>query len=690
MRHIMLVLLFLSALTAAVAQADTLLLSRANLVVKITDPARQLKTFTPVLDMLNGMLAYKKSAKDESPISILRQDLEKTVEIPGVDAKGDFWIVVMLAPSAAKAVSPLHTAKGVKKALSIDFLRYMLVPLVDQTAFAQYLRDNKLPGAVCSNYGIMTDVPSNPLYQAIKFDVTLHTKREIALALLHGEEVLSLASKSLQSLDTLPLGENPLRTVDVRQVDVGLKMAGDDLSLEYYLVPTKNGVLEKGLLRADGFGMAQELAGYLPANLAYCSASGPIMDGAPGVTRVVFELATAFLVSILPAKMGEHFADCMKALISQCSQGRAMGLTAPAEPEKSPTLVAVYHIVNARKAKHAVRQFIAQVQQVRTTALEGVLSPQCTVALRPAAEMVSGTPVDVVKIEMNCIAKLKGNGGMSLMGRSLHFLCRVAYLRDKMLFTAGDDSQAQMAALLDRINNHTAGFTASAQYRSLKDLLPDYSYSFTSFATHDLANALAKLLSLDQYGDLTQTAGKLRINQLQLAYNSAAAPIKSWVFGREFQSMLCNHAPCYFAGQPTFEDNVRPNWSVYSFSGIAGMNLKGFTLWGDTMSLYGHPSIAGTSARLVNTNLDIRRPGAAELKAAGLDLTGFISGELVVKNAALGHDRTGKDYASTRGIAINIPGKPGNLIEYYPTYSNLAFEKAANWQRFMTYLEKID
>ena len=94
--------------------------------------------------------------------------------------------------------------------------------------------------------------------------------------------------------------------------------------------------------------------------------------------------------------------------------------------------------------------------------------------------------------------------------------------------------------------------------------------------------------------------------------------------------------------------------------------------------------------RLVNTNLDIRRPGAAELKAAGLDLTGFISGELVVKNAALGHDRTGKDYASTRGIAINIPGKPGNLIEYYPTYSNLAFEKAANWQRFMTYLEKID
>ena len=93
---------------------------------------------------------------------------------------------------------------------------------------------------------------------------------------------------------------------------------------------------------------------------------------------------------------------------------------------------------------------------------------------------------------------------------------------------------------------------------------------------------------------------------------------------------------------------------------------------------------------LVNINLDAAIPGTAELKAAGEDLNAFISGELVLKNVYLGRDRTGKDYSNTHGIAIDIPGKPGNLIEFYPTYSGLAFEKASGWSKFMSYLEKID
>ena len=94
--------------------------------------------------------------------------------------------------------------------------------------------------------------------------------------------------------------------------------------------------------------------------------------------------------------------------------------------------------------------------------------------------------------------------------------------------------------------------------------------------------------------------------------------------------------------------------------------------------------------KLVCDNLDPAKPGAAELKAAGADLNEYISGELVVKNVYLGRDRTGKDYSSTRGISIDIPGKPGNLIEYYPTYDKLAFEKASGWSKFMAYLEKLN
>jgi hypothetical protein len=92
---------------------------------------------------------------------------------------------------------------------------------------------------------------------------------------------------------------------------------------------------------------------------------------------------------------------------------------------------------------------------------------------------------------------------------------------------------------------------------------------------------------------------------------------------------------------------------------------------------------------LVNANLDTALPGAPELKAAGEDLQKFIGSELMLKNSFVGKDRTGKAYSDTHGIAIHIPGRPGNLIEYYPSYSALAFEKAAGWQEFISYLEKI-
>ncbi len=86
---------------------------------------------------------------------------------------------------------------------------------------------------------------------------------------------------------------------------------------------------------------------------------------------------------------------------------------------------------------------------------------------------------------------------------------------------------------------------------------------------------------------------------------------------------------------------------------------------------------------------DRSRPGAAAAIAAGEKLDAFIDSELVVSNAALGKDRTGKDFSAVKGISIDIPGKPGTLIEYYPTYSSLQFAKASGWENFMKYLSEI-
>ena len=93
---------------------------------------------------------------------------------------------------------------------------------------------------------------------------------------------------------------------------------------------------------------------------------------------------------------------------------------------------------------------------------------------------------------------------------------------------------------------------------------------------------------------------------------------------------------------------------------------------------------------LAARHADRSLPGAAAALAAGESLNKFIAEDLVIANAAVGKDRTGKDFSAVKGVAINIPGRPGTLIEYYPTYSKLAFAKDSGWESFMKYLDGIE
>ncbi len=90
---------------------------------------------------------------------------------------------------------------------------------------------------------------------------------------------------------------------------------------------------------------------------------------------------------------------------------------------------------------------------------------------------------------------------------------------------------------------------------------------------------------------------------------------------------------------------------------------------------------------LAARHADQSRPGAPAAKAAGERLNKFIANELLIKNASIGRDRTGKDFSAVKGLAINIPGRPGTLIEYYPTYEKLLFAQDSGWGVFTKYLE---
>jgi hypothetical protein len=174
----------------------------------------------------------------------------------------------------------------------------------------------------------------------------------------------------------------------------------------------------------------------------------------------------------------------------------------------------------------------------------------------------------------------------------------------------------------------------------------------------------AKSLVLDQYGDITQIAGKLRLQKLQLAYNSSSVSIRGWSFGREIGLISCNHATFNFVGQPTFEDAVRPDWTLFSFSGFATMDLKGYTLWGNVLTLGGHPTILGTSSRLINTTagatVDVNRiviQGGDLTKIAYLALTNT---EIIVRGGG-----TNWLNLSSNSAAFNITNN--TIVIFAPT-----------------------
>jgi len=492
MRRYLLALILLAAVLAAGAQQKgTLSLSKSAVTVKITNPAKQLTTFAPVLDLIEGVAdGADGPAGKMVDFHALRERLAKLAAIPGANATGDYWIVVMPAPEQKKpaAAGEEVTPANVQVPKTV---MYALIPVTDKAAFAKFITDEKLIATYAGNYAIVTDDKSNPQYTDVKFDITLHTKRDIAIAFM-GDTNLDIApnlpgdqAMAFERIaDTLKSYQR-----NVQQGEVGLAMAGDDFSAEYFLVPRKGSALEHGLLTAGGGQLALEYAGYLPADLAYASVSDPMIDGAPGAARMSLEFITSLLGMLLPPDTTGAFGKSLETLMAQCSQGRAIGITStPANTPVGPTLVGVYHVTSAPIAKNAVRDFVKQVQTVRQTFMGGTLTQLFTLDLKPAGETVGDTPIDVINFKLN-MGKPAGAPGTTTAPAPplFKFEGRVAYLDDKMLVTFGADSQQQMSTLVDRVKGKKTAFTDSPRFQALKACLPAKVHGFEAYATLDLA-----------------------------------------------------------------------------------------------------------------------------------------------------------------------------------------------------------
>ena len=181
----------------------------------------------------------KSGVVSENDLQSFRDTITQATAMPGVNAKGDFWFAVLPPVSAANAAPatplPLDNVAGLANCL--------IVPLADPTAFANYLNgQGKVSGVVCGNNALITDDKTLLQTTGITFDLTLHTKREIALVVQITknpfglpEAVQNAPPQILEKITEAVLNYQR----NLQQAELGLAMVGGDLSVEYYLLPTR-------------------------------------------------------------------------------------------------------------------------------------------------------------------------------------------------------------------------------------------------------------------------------------------------------------------------------------------------------------------------------------------------------------------------------------------------------------------
>ncbi len=476
-----LLLLGMSAL--ALAQAPTTLaLSKSLLAVRITHPDEQLKRFAPLLTLVDGVMSSERmpgNAETRRMVASASQALQRMLgtlkKLPGINPTGDLWVVVMPAevpPAGKPANLPL----------------YVLVPLKDPAAFKVALTKGTRPTqfryTVCGNYAV-GNADRTPAFLTVAPDLKLITTRKVALSLQVANLDMAAVPGTLSPVLAALL--QPMHAMlaaqqqNVQRLELGATMTGKDLALEGYTVAVPGSPLANSLADGVTTALPHEFAAYLPDSLAYVNASDPMLPGAPGTAQTLLRVSIGILGAFLPEERSEALQQSLDHLAQQCSQGRVIAVTAPAgaasttAPQSATadaTLLAVYRITGAHDARAALHAFIAELAKSRAEVKEEVWSNTLTFELTPGAEQIGALPVDLVKLTITP-PPLSVRSGAAAAAQPVvippfALECRITFLPDKMLVAMGPRSQAELAALLQRIQAHTPGFTAGARYREIK------------------------------------------------------------------------------------------------------------------------------------------------------------------------------------------------------------------------------
>ncbi|OPZ87689.1 MAG: hypothetical protein BWY76_00342 [bacterium ADurb.Bin429] len=510
MRRLLMLLLALGAMAGLLAQPapprnpeTTLKLSKSLVAVKVTDVERQITAFGPLLTMLDELIAQAPETPGK-PKTLATAGLQEIVghlkEVPGLNAKGDIWFVFMMPAEGAGLM--MDEEDGVADEAQMpepaapEMPGYMILPLADPQLFNGFLamqaeEKDPMKGVVLGNLGLVA-LNNAPLdYKAVALDLPLRTTRDVAISVQISEFLIDALAGAMPPMAMMFMG--PVIQVfeesqrNMARTEAGLAMIGEDLSVEGFVIPVPNSPLAKSTANPSSAALALELAGYLPDDVVYANASGPMLQGSPGLGVVLIKTAGGFATMFLPPDKAKGFSSALDKVMTQCSQGRALGI-APS-PENSalfgPSLVAVYRVPDPQAGKNAVRGFIRESLALMKMLDDDKGGPKYV--FTPDAERTADQSVDLLRVTRPAPAPA-ADGKPAAPAKPLVTEARFSYIGQRMLVTLGGGCKEQMTALIDRVKNKKAVYTAGARFKGLENVITPTARGFETYALLDMIN----------------------------------------------------------------------------------------------------------------------------------------------------------------------------------------------------------
>ena len=239
---------------------------------------------------------------------------------------------------------------------------------------------------------------------------------------------------------------------------------------------------------------------------------------------------------------------------------------------------------------------------------------------------------------------------------------------------AFDACLMQMAEVVYEVKDYTKVIVGS------QEVVPGYGYPYSL-----ILGALAKKpgMTAEDLGSVTVEAFKLFYDKVKKSAQLSA--IRSSKLGG-LATLLAEFGKlAKEAGDADALKAARNGVIRYDITGAKVDPNMTISFFGD-LSQY---------AALLAANAKGTDDKTASLKAKAAALQNFISGELVINNKSSGKNRVGRDLSESKGLSIYLPPVETRVAQeklegiFEGKYADFAFDKAAGWHDFVTYLYSV-